>query len=108
MRAWLGMAGMEVLWLAVPVFAASPILEQAARGVEMHRRGDATIRLVRKDGTPVANAKIEISQRSHDFAFGNLFRPRHYTNEQYRTRFLELFNFIQLLEFNWGQYEPEE
>jgi GH35 family endo-1,4-beta-xylanase len=37
-----------------------------------------------------------------------LFRPRHYTNELYRARFLEVFNFIQLLEFNWGQYERDE
>lgn len=114
MRTLLGVAGMRdmavmaMIWVTVPVFAASPILEQAARGIETHRKGDATIRFVRKDGTPVANAKIELSQRTHDFAFGNLFRPRHYTNEQYRARFLEIFNFIQLLEFNWGQYEPEE
>src|SRR5688572_17587290 len=100
--------GMAVLCMAVPVFSASSILEQAARGIEAHRKGDATIRFVRKDGTPAANAKVEVSQRTHDFAFGNLFRPRHYTNELYRARFLEIFNFIQLLEFNWGQYEPEE
>ena len=88
--------------------AASPILEQAARGIETYRKGDATIRLARKDGSSVSGARVEVVQRTHDFAFGNLFRPRHYTNEQYRARFLELFNFIQLLEFNWGQYEPEE
>jgi GH35 family endo-1,4-beta-xylanase len=87
---------------------ASPVLAQAARGVEMHRKGDVTIRFVRKDGTEAAGVQVEVAQRTHDFAFGNIFRPRHYRNEAYRARFLELFNFIQLLEFNWGQYETEE
>jgi len=95
--------------LTASAFAApSPVLERAARGIEMHRKGDAQIRVVRKDGTVVPDARIEVVQRTHDFLFGNLFRPRHYNNEQYRTRFLELFNFVQLLEFNWGQYEREE
>lgn len=93
---------------AASIAEASPILEQAARGIEAHRKADATIRVVRSDGTPVPGAAIEVVQRTHNFAFGNLFRPRHYKNEQYRARFLELFNFIQLLEFNWGQYEREE
>ena len=95
--------------LNLPVFAApSPVLEQAARGIEAHRKGDAVVRLMRKDGAPVSDLKVAVTQRTHDFAFGNLIRPRHYTNEQYRSRFLEIFNFIQLLEFNWGQYEREE
>ena len=102
--------------LTSPLFAAdsekrpvpSPVLGQAARGIETHRKGDAVIQFARKDGTPVSDLKVVVTQRTHDFAFGNLIRPRHYTNEQYRARFLEIFNFIQLLEFNWGQYEREE
>jgi len=95
--------------LNLPVFAApSPVLEQAARGIEAHRKGDAVVRVMRKDGAPVSDLKVAVTQRTHGFVFGNLIRPRHYTNEQYRTRFLEIFNFIQLLEFNWGQYEREE
>ena len=93
---------------AASIAAPSPILETAARGIESHRKADATLRIVRSDGTAVPTAAVEVVQRTHDFAFGNLFRPRHYKNEQYRARFLELFNFIQLLEFNWGQYEREE
>src|SRR4029450_13724321 len=97
------------LGVAAPVFAApSPILDQAARGVETHRKGDATLHFVQKNGSSVSEAKLEVAQRTHDFAFGHLSPPRHYTNEQYRARFLELFNFVQLLEFNWGQYEREE
>jgi len=86
----------------------SPVLVQAARGVEVHRKGDAAIHFVRRDGAAAAGVQVEVTQRTHDFAFGNVFRPRHYANEAYRARFLELFNFIQLLEFNWGQYETEE
>ncbi len=106
-QAILALAGLLCL-SAAQVAASSPVLEQAARGVEAHRKADATIRVVRSDGTAVPGAAIEVVQRTHDFAFGNLFRPRHYKNERYRARFLELFNFIQLLEFNWGQYEREE
>ena len=106
-QAILALAGFLCL-SAASVAASSPVLEQAARGVEANRKADATIRVVRSDGTAVPGAAIEVVQRTHDFAFGNLFRPRHYKNEQYRARFLELFNFIQLLEFNWGQYEREE
>ncbi len=88
--------------------ASSDILEKAARGIETHRKGDAVVRVVCADGSVVPGAKVEVILRSHDFLFGNLFRPRHYNNEKYRAKFLELFNFIQLLEFNWGQYENEE
>jgi hypothetical protein len=77
------------LTLVIPSLHAgagpSPILEHAARGIENHRKGDAMVRFVRKDGTPAAGLKVEAIQRTHDFAFGNLFRPRHYTNEIYPT-----------------------
>lgn len=103
------LTGAALLCLMVPAFAGpSPILERAARGIEAHRKADARITVVRQDGTAVPGARIEVIQKTHDFAFGNVFRPRHYDNEQYRARFLEIFNFVQLLEFNWGQYETEE
>lgn len=103
------MVGLVFVCAAAPTFAApSPVLDLAARGIETQRKGDAVIQFVRRDGTPLSQVRIEVTQRTHDFAFGNLFRPRHYNHEQYRARFLELFNFIQLLEFNWGQYEREE
>jgi endo-1,4-beta-xylanase len=99
--------------LLLPRFAtgATPpneILARAAAGIETHRKADAMVRVVRSDGLPVNGAEIRVVQRTHEFRFGNLFRPKHYNNAAYRARFLEIFNFIQLLEFNWGQYEPEE
>lgn len=80
----------------------------AARGVVEHRQGEAELVFRHPNGRPAAGAQVEVRQTGHEFRFGNVFRPRHYTNELYRTRFRELFNFVSLLEFNWGQYEPEE
>lgn len=84
------------------------VAERAAEGIERYRKGDAVLVLRRPDGRPAAGVQVEVRQTGHAFRFGNVFRPRHYTNELYRTRFKELFNFVSLLEFNWGQYEPDE
>lgn len=88
--------------------AGQSVLERAAANVERFRKGDATIRLVGPDGSAIASVKVAVEQRAHDFPFGNLVRPRHYRDEAYLSRFEELFNFAELLEFNWGQYEPDE
>ncbi|UCF93727.1 MAG: endo-1,4-beta-xylanase [Desulfobacterales bacterium] len=91
-----------------PLQLATSIEEEAARGIERHRKGDVSILLRFPDGRPVANMTVEARQVSHDFHFGNYIRPRHYENQAYLNRFRELFNAVQLLEFNWGQYEPDE
>ncbi len=88
--------------------ASASVLERAARGIEQHRKGEAVLGFRWPDGRPAAGPAVEVRQTAHEFRFGNVFRPRHYTNALYRERFKELFNFISLLEFNWGQYEPEE
>ena len=84
------------------------VLEEARKGIERYRKGEVTIAVRGANGAPVAGAQVMVRQVSHDFLFGNYIRPRHYTNQRYLNRFKELFNFIQLLEFNWGQYEPDE
>lgn len=88
--------------------AAATVTDLAARGIERHRKGDAVLQFRWPDDRPAAGLSVEVRQTAHEFRFGNVFRPRHYTNELYRARFKELFNFVSLLEFNWGQYEPEE
>lgn len=108
-----GSLGNGALLLAAATQSETPrsseaVLEAARRGIEAHRMGRATVRIRFADGSPAAGVALEVQQQTHDFRFGNVFRPRHYTNEVYRTKFLELFNFVSLLEFNWGQYEPEE
>jgi GH35 family endo-1,4-beta-xylanase len=87
---------------------ADPVTERAARGIEQHRKGDGLLVFRWHDGRPAPGMQVEVRQTAHEFRFGNVFRPRHYTNQWYQARFKELFNFISLLEFNWGQYEPEE
>jgi len=90
------------------LIAQASIIEQAASNIEAYRKGEATIRFQRRDGTNVAGEAVQVKQLTHDFLFGNVIRPRHYKNETYLNRFKELFNTVELLEFNWGQYEPDE
>jgi endo-1,4-beta-xylanase len=84
------------------------VIDEAKKGIEQYRKGDITLMFRLPDGSNLGNAKVEVEQVSHDFPFGNYIRPRHYQDATYLNRFKELFNFIQFLEFNWGQYEPDE
>lgn len=84
------------------------VLEEARKGIEKYRKGEVTIDVHEANVAPVPGAQVIVRQVSHDFLFGNYIRPRHYTDQRYLNRFRELFNFIQFLEFNWGQYEPDE
>lgn len=86
----------------------SAVLKLAAEGVLSHRQGEATVKLVSPDGRPIGGALVEVAQQTHDFPFGCIVRPRHYRDKRYLSKFKELFNFVELLEFNWGQYEPDE
>jgi endo-1,4-beta-xylanase len=96
-----------VLFTACSSVSAS-VLEDATKNIELYRKANATIELCSPDGDKIKDAEVKIEQISHDFLFGNYIRPRHYDNRQYLNRFKELFNFVELLEFNWGQYEPDE
>ncbi|MBK9138930.1 MAG: endo-1,4-beta-xylanase [Verrucomicrobia bacterium] len=102
------MSGVILSLGLLPQHAVAAVADEAARGVELHRKGEAVLVFRRPDGQPAAGLPVEVRQTAHAFRFGNVFRPRHYTNDFYRARFKELFNFVSLLEFNWGQYEPEE
>ncbi len=88
--------------------AETSIATEAASGIEKYRKGEAELRFRKKDGSPAAGVRIEVTQTAHDFLFGNIVRPRYYRNQRYLDRIKELFNFVELLEFNWGQYEPDE
>ena len=83
-----------------------------AQGIEKHRKGNAMIEVVGKDGEPLANAAIEVVQQKHEFLFGcNLFvldqldTPE--LNAKYEKAFVNLFNFATL-PFYWRDLEPEE
>jgi len=87
---------------------ASAVLAQAAEGIEKHRQGEISLYFRYADGSPASGISVQIAQQSHDFAFGCPLRPSHYTDERQLAYFKELFNCVELLEFNWGQYEPDE
>lgn len=84
----------------------------------MHRKANARLRLIRKDGTPLSGAKVTIDQTSHRFLFGcgafdavALMKVR---DDQRRAfyqermdKWLRLFNY-GTLPFYWGRYEPVE
>lgn len=110
-----------IIMCSVPLFVAvahsqetdvriveAELLKKVEANIERHRKGDVTIAVRGADGVPVAGARVTVRQVSHDFLFGNYIRPRHYKDQRYLNRFKEVFNFVQLLEFNWGQYEPDE
>lgn len=88
--------------------AMTAVLQKTSARIEQVRKGAAIIELRGTDGKPIPQASVEVRQVTHDFKFGNYIRPRHYGNQRYLSHFKELFNYVQLLEFNWGQYEVEE
>ena len=86
--------------------------KRVSEGIEKYRKGDGKITLVDKNGVPVANAKIKLSQRSHEFRFGaNIFMldglESDEKNEKYKKYFAELFN-MATLPFYWNSIEPEK
>lgn len=69
------------------------VLEQASRGIEKHRKGDAVIRVVDSAGRPVAGARVEATQTSRDFLIGyNAMGPY----DKYRDRFVGIVNYATL------------
>ncbi len=83
-----------------------------SENIERYRKGDATVRIVDKNGNPVKDAKVKIAQRSHEFRFGaNIFMldelETEEKNERYKKKFAELFN-MATLPFYWQDTEPEK
>ncbi|MBQ3801637.1 MAG: endo-1,4-beta-xylanase, partial [Treponema sp.] len=102
-----------------------------------HRKAEARVKIVGKDGKPAGGTKVRIEQRNHEFLFGcGAFESLPYTNgpevhngngslneakpltdaekEAFRARledrmqkWLGLFNY-GTLPFYWGGFEPEE
>ncbi len=84
--------------------------EKVADGIERYRKGNGTIRLVDKNGTPAAGVKIRLTQKNHQFRFGaNLFMldelETDEKNETYKKAFAEVFN-MATLPFYWDTLEP--
>ena len=84
--------------------------QRAADGIERYRKGNGRITVVDKDGVPVANAKIKLTQKSHEFRFGaNIFMldelETEEKNEKYKKYFSDVFN-MATLPFYWDTLEP--
>ena len=85
--------------------------QRAADGIERYRKGDGRITVTDENGEPIANAKIKLTQTSHEIRFGaNIFMldelETEEKNEKYKKYFAELFN-MATLPFYWDTLEPE-
>lgn len=89
------------------------ILGEADARIERYRKGDAVLKLIDLDGTPIATGtSVSIVQTRHKFLFGaNIYKfddcrtPEQ--NAAYQQRFRELLNFATV-RFYWVSYEIEE
>jgi endo-1,4-beta-xylanase len=92
------------------VWAVPEIQAKIDAGIEAHRKGDAVISVVDKDGVPLSEVTITAVQQTHNFLFGaNLFvlgqlaTPE--LNQRYENAFTDIFNFASL-PFYWADLEP--
>ena len=77
-----------------------------------HRIGEALVRVVDKNGNPVADKDLVLNQKSHEFLFGSgAFDFLEYEgkkgNPDRLEKWLKMFNY-GTLPFYWGFYEPKE
>ena len=77
-----------------------------------HRIGESLIRVVDKNGNPVADKELVLNQRSHQFLFGSgAFDFLEYEGKkgdpERLDKWLALLNY-GTLPFYWGRYEPKE
>ncbi len=84
--------------------------KKAAEGIEKYRKGDATFKVVDKNGNTLPNVKVKVSQSGHEFRFGaNIFMLDELEtpekNEIYKKTFPEFFN-MATLPFYWNSIEP--
>ncbi len=93
------------------VWTAPEVVQKIDAGIEQHRKGDAVILVVDKEGSPLRDIQVSAAQKSHAFLFGaNLFvlgqlaTPE--LNAGYEQAFTRIFNFASL-PFYWGDLEPE-
>ena len=80
--------------------------------IERYRKGDAKFEIVDENGAPVADAKITIKQKTHEFKYGaNIFMldelETDEKNQAYKDAFKQIFN-IATIPFYWSDLEPEQ
>lgn len=83
-----------------------------AKGIEENRKGTCRVRFTDTEGKGVANQKVKLTQKKHDFKYGaNIFMldefQKEEDNAEYRKMFKEYFN-LATVPFYWDAIEPEE
>ena len=108
-------------------------LNQAKKGIENYRKGDALLTFRTKSGKPIHNAVVSVEQTSQDFLFGNVIFPlvrgddtdelemfngiitryglkagdKTYKPEVFKELFLDIFN-LAIVPFYWQHFEPTQ
>ena len=86
--------------------------DRISSGIENNRKGWFEIEVSDKDGNPIKDAHIRLTQKTHDFKYGaNLFMLDEFKEEErcqmYREYFKGAFN-LATLPFYWRDLEPEQ
>ena len=87
--------------------------QAAAERIEKHRMGDLSVTVIEPDGTPVADATVDVRMTRHRFGFGSFVEEPTVEDspdaERYRQTFLELFNMgtCPIYWADWGWEFPE-
>lgn len=86
--------------------------EKIATGIELNRKGYGNITVKDADGNPIKNAKIKLTQVSHEFKYGaNIFMLKQFDtdekNAEYERLFKEASFNIATLPFYWKDLEVE-
>ncbi|MBR5528085.1 MAG: endo-1,4-beta-xylanase [Clostridia bacterium] len=81
-------------------------------GIELYRKGNATLKVTDEKGNPAKGAKVFAKQKNHEFKYGaNIFMLDEFENSEknaiYRESFRELFN-LATVPFYWSDLEPEQ
>ena len=81
-------------------------------GIELYRKGDATITFVAANGELPKDITLEVRQKNHEFKFGcNIFMLDELETEAknaiYKEKFPECFN-LATVPFYWSDLEPEQ
>lgn len=86
--------------------------KRVSSGIELYRKGYGVITVKDKDGNVVPNAKVKISQKSHEFKYGtNLFMLDELETEEKNAKYKEImanFGNMATLPFYWNATEPEK
>jgi len=88
------------------------MMKQAQENIEKYRKGNVSILFRTRDGKEIKNARVEVSQKTHDFLFGCIIfdligNENTYRQDLFRERFRTLFN-LAVFPFYWPGYEARQ